>query len=368
MNLLSDYGYNQEKIDQKVESCWKTIFEGKKTERLYFDAADDTGYILDPAEDMVLAEGMGYGMMMAVQMDKKEIFDKLWKWVATKMLLDEGDCKGHFCSTCTTTGKKKIKNPSPVGEEYFAMSLFFAAHRWGNGKGIFNYEKEANSILRISVHGKNTLWNKDNHLIRFICGSTFSNPSYHLPHFYDLFSMWADAKEEDFWGKAAGASRAYIVNTCNKKTGLAPEYAQNDGTPLPLEDHGTFASSSYSVAANIGLNAMWFGDIPDLAQTAAHLITFFDKKKTIEFMEYKLDGTPLKRKAQHQVALCAAIAESVLALERSKEPVSDNEKAAAKRAVKRFWETEPVTGKNRYFDNCMYFFALLALSGAYNVY
>ena len=42
--------------------------------------------------------------------------------------------------------------PASDGEEYFAMALFFAAHRWGNGAGIYDYESEANAILDTMLH------------------------------------------------------------------------------------------------------------------------------------------------------------------------------------------------------------------------
>ena len=29
------------------------------------------------------------------------------------------------------------------------MALYFAAHRWGNGKGIYNYQAQADKILQI---------------------------------------------------------------------------------------------------------------------------------------------------------------------------------------------------------------------------
>lgn len=368
MNLLSDFGYSQKQIDKKVSDCYKTIFEGKKSERLYFEVGDDMGYITDTGNNDVRTEGMSYGMMIAVQMDKKEIFDRLWKWAKTYMYLSEGDSKGYFCWSNSLDGKKNSDGAAPDGEEYFAMSLFFAFHRWGNGKGIFNYEKEAKAILHTAIHGKNPMWNKDNYLIKFVCGCPFSDPSYHLPHFYDLFAMWTDEKDSDFWTKAAGASRAYIVSSCNKTTGLAPEYAENNGTPLPLKNHGSFFSDSYRVAANIGLNSLWFGDVPDLSAIASKIILFFDGKKVEDFMDYKIDGTPLAKKARHPVGLCATIAESVLAIERQKAPITQKQDAATKRAVKRFWNTPLRTGKRRYYDNLLYFFALLALSGNYNVY
>ena len=43
-------------------------------------------------------------------------------------------------------------------------------------------------------------------------------------------------------------------------------------------------------------------------------------------------------------------------------------RAAAERAVSRFWNTPMRTGRRRYYDNCLYFFAMLALSGKYVIY
>ncbi|MNI96322.1 Reducing end xylose-releasing exo-oligoxylanase [compost metagenome] len=36
--------------------------------------------------------------------------------------------------------------------------------------------------------------------------------------------------------------------------------------------------------------------------------------------------------------------------------------------VKLFWNTPLRTGIRRYYDNCLYFFSLLALSGNYRIY
>lgn len=368
MNLLSDYGYKEKDIEARVQECWHTLFEGKKSERIYFEVGKDMGFITDTGWEDVRTEGMSYGMMMAVQMDKKEVFDRLWKWTKTYMYMKEGPFKGYFCWSCGLDGSRNAEGPAPDGEEYFAMALFFAYHRWGNGTGIFNYEKEANAILKKATGKTNNMWNRENYLIRFVPDAPFSDPSYHLPHFYDLFAMFADPESSDFWQKAAGASREYIVKSANKKTGLSPEIAGFDGTAAPVKKHGSYFSDAYRVGANIGLNSLWFGDVPDLSAVAGKLIAFFDGKKVEEFMDYKIDGTPLKRKARHPIGLCATVAEAALALERQREPLTPKQKSQAKRAVKRFWETPMRKGKRRYYDNCLYFFAILALSGNYKVY
>ena len=112
--------------------------------------------------------------------------------------------------------KKILLAQRPDGEEFFAMALFFAAHRWGDGEGIFNYSREAKELLHTCIHkgengeGGRAMWDASNHLIRFITDVDFSDPSYHLPHFYELFALWAKEEDRAFFKEAAEASRNYL--------------------------------------------------------------------------------------------------------------------------------------------------------------
>ena len=114
----------------------------------------------------------------------------------------------------------------------------FSLHRWGDGEGIFNYSHEAKEILRACVHkGENgragaPIWNRDNKLILFVPGSDFTDASYHLPHFYELFAKWAYEEDRDFFAQAAKASRDYIAKSCHPVTGMNPEYGEFDGSPM----------------------------------------------------------------------------------------------------------------------------------------
>ena len=63
------------------------------------------------------------------------------------MYMDEGPGKNYFAWSCALDGTRNADGPAPDGEEYFAMALFFASRRWGDGEGIFNYSREAKAIL-----------------------------------------------------------------------------------------------------------------------------------------------------------------------------------------------------------------------------
>jgi len=374
-NLFEECGYSRFDIENKVIDCWNEIFNQQNPNHFYFDCGNGTGYMEDTGNDDARTEGMSYGMMMALQMNRKDIFDRIWKWARDNMYLDKGPMAGYFCWSNAVDGKKNAGGPAPDGEEYFAMALFMASRRWGDGEGIFNYTEEGRAILRVAIHGEQKMWFEENHHIRFVPNCPFTDPSYHLPHFYQLFAEMADEKDRPFWKAAADASRAYILKACHPQTGLAAEYADDDGNPLPdlfpdgsklpWGQHNTFFSDAYRVAANIGLDALWFGTSPEYSKIAANIIRFFDGKALEDLHDYRVDGRELKKLARHPIGLIATIAEAALALGPD---ASAEDLEAAKRAVKRLWDTPMRRGRRRYYDNCLYFFAVLALSGKYVMY
>ena len=107
------------------------------------------------------------------------------------------------------------------------------------------------------------MWDAKNHLIKFIPECDYTDPSYHLPHFYELFALWAEEEDRPFWKEAARASREYLKKACHSVTGLSPEYAEYDGTPRLETREGhprrdIYYSDSYRTIANIGLDYEWF--------------------------------------------------------------------------------------------------------------
>ncbi|MCA1293403.1 xylanase [Paenibacillus sp. alder61] len=362
-NLLADYGYEEEEITRRVEAAWREMFEGDEKTRIYHESGSDMGYMLDTGNHDARTEGMSYGMMMAVQMDRRDVFDRLWKWAVDYMYMTEGENAGYFAWSCAPDGTRLSDGPAPDGEEYFAMALFFASHRWGDREAPFNYGEQARELLRTCLHkgedGKgDPMWNRDNKLIKFIPNCEFTDPSYHLPHFYELFALWADPEDRAFWKEAAEASRRYVQAACHPVTGLAPEYAHYDGTPNHVRGFGHFFSDSYRVAANLGLDAEWFGGATWERETADRIQAFFANKTPDDYRRYTIEGEPFEEKALHPVGLLATNAMASLA----------TEGANARASVELFWNTPLRTGDRRYYDNCLYFFTLLALSGRYRIW
>ena len=200
------------------------------------------------------------------------------------------------------------------------------------------------------------MWDEATALIRFVPGLSFSDPSYHLPHFYERFALLADADDRAFWLRAAKASREYLAIACHPVTGLAPEYAHYDGTPETAHGHGDFYYDAYRVAMNIGLDSAWCGKRPAYKAIADRLQAFLWNKDP--YAAYTIDGKPMKRQVKHPTAILCTTAAASLATDT---PLS-------RQWVLRFWETPSSTGRWRYYDNCLYFFCLLMLSGRYQMY
>ena len=64
-------------------------------------------YIEDTGNLDARTEGMSYGMMFCVQMDRKEDFDRLWKWAKTYMWMSEGENEGYFAWSCGNARHKQ---------------------------------------------------------------------------------------------------------------------------------------------------------------------------------------------------------------------------------------------------------------------
>jgi oligosaccharide reducing-end xylanase len=257
-DLFAEDGHSKREIQAKVDAAFNQLFHGDaKTQAIAFAAGSNADgplmYVTDWANHDVRTEGVSYGMMIAVELNKKTEFDAIWNWVKTYMYIADPKAPSYqfFAWSCKTDGTHNSEGAAPDGESYFAMALMFAANRWGAGKGIYDYQAEADKLLTAMVHrgvitapGKfgphsvGPMMNADPPMILFVpevSPQQFTDPSYHLPAFYELWARWGPEQDRAFWSKAAEISRAFFVKTTNPRTGLAPVYANFDGTPTSLD-------------------------------------------------------------------------------------------------------------------------------------
>lgn len=363
-NYLAEIGIREEEARARVEAAFATIFFDPE-ENFCHHTDEDAWCMVDTGNTDARTEGMSYGMMMCVQMDREDIFDRLWTFSDRYMRMHEGPNAGYFAWSVQLDGKHNAEGPAPDGEEYFAMALLMASARWGDGEGLFDYSSQAREILRHVVHqkemvpGGEPMWEPENHYIRFVPGMKISDPSYHLPHFYDLFALKADEEDREFWQKAAEASREYLVKSAHPVTGLSPEYADYDGkTVLLFRKPWVYYSDAYRVAENIALDHVWFGDHPEEDDVLTRLQDFFAQQDLDDLRAYELDGTLQTEKAMHPTAILAVLGAASIA----------SRSEHREKFLRIFADTPLRKGVRRYYDNCLYFFCLLMLTGNYRIY
>lgn len=376
-NYFEKAGYPADEIERRLLCIFDTLFYGSEDEKIYHETGD-MGYIVDTGNIDARTEGMSYGMMMCVQLDHKEEFDRIWKWARTNMYLSEGRNQGFFCWSNALDGSKNSDGPAPDGEEYFAAALLFASHRWGDGEGIFEYSREACDILHNMIREADGtrgrgMFDRNNHLIRFVPEVDFTDPSYHLPHFYELFSQWAYPEDRTFFAKASSASRQYLHKACHELSGLCAEYSYYDGTPYEKGGeiwgkHDWYYSDAYRTIMNIALDHVWFCKDEWQEIEGARFINCMCQKVGEDNWGKVLDwdGTVRCEDVLHPTAVIAtnAAAYALVSDEESDDVLTLN----AKKCLAKFWDTPLRQGERRYYDNCLYLFAFLLLSGRYRIW
>ena len=377
-NLFAELGYKQKDIDKKLKSVFESVFYGP--DKVYFEVGDSMAYISDIKNHDVRTEGMSYGLMIAVQFDRKDIFDRLWRWSKKYMQHQEGLLKGYFAWSCQTDGTRNAQGPASDGELYYVTSLIFASNRWGNSTGI-NYLAEAQNILncsmqKIGMERVAPLINLEHQLITFTpdpFGGRFTDPSYHIPAFYEVWARWAEDGRSEFWRVCARKSREYLHKSIHPVTGLNPDYNNYDGTLLGSKRviGDAFRFDSWRVPMNIALDYSWACADRKWQQEYGNKIqNFFYSQGIDSFVDqYNVDGTTVTelldaggyKKLRHSLGLVATTAAVSLVCTHDK----------SREFVDRLWNVKHVPYDDGYFDayydGLLRLFAFMHLSGNYRI-
>jgi oligosaccharide reducing-end xylanase len=319
-------------------------------------------------------------------MNRKAEFDALWNWSKTYLYHDSPTHPsfGFFSWQAKTNGAVLSESVAPDGESYYVMALYFAANRWGNGGGIYNYKEQADALLanmrhRAPIRGpvfasrRNTnltftvtagaLFDQEHKMVLFSPSSergAFTDPSYHLPAFYELWARWGPAGDRGFWMEAATASRDFFPRAAHPATGLAPDYANFDATPVTNgwnRGAASFRFDAFRTAGNWSVDWSWWGKDVRERELSDRLQAFFESKGMESYgCQFTLDGQQLDgRHAQGLVAV-NAVASLAAADPRSK------------KFVEALWNTPPPDGLERYYEGLLYLMALLHCSGEFRIW
>jgi oligosaccharide reducing-end xylanase len=364
-NLFAELGHSDAEIEAKVAGAVDAFFHGDETLRCYYPVGSDEAYVLDSGNNDIRSEGMSYGMLIAVQAGLRTEFDRLWNYASRRMRHASGDRQGYFAWHLSPAGVVLDANSASDGEEYFATALYFAWKRWGDSA----YKAAADDILLHMLHQDRyvgagstvtRMIDPTTKLIVFVPegqGATFTDPSYHLPAFYELFARWANA-DNAYWTEVAQASRTYLPTAAHATTGLFPDYSLFDGRPTDPWNggHADFRMDAWRVMQNIALDSYWFGLDPWQVAAVDRLQGFFAGQGVATYGNtFTLAGT--QTSADHSPGLVAMNAVGSL--------VASN--ARARDFVQELWSIQPTRGRWRYYDGCLYVLGLLHCSGRYQI-
>lgn len=356
-------GKTDEEIQDKLDQLWDHYFKGDDNSKVYYDK-DSEAYIMDIANHDVRSEGMAYGMMICVQTNHKEEFDKLWNWAKNHMWRKDGEWDGYFAWQRNESGTGGDNNCVPDAEMYFMMSLMFAANRWGDDQ----YREDALYIMdKMWNNLGHKLFNQGNYIIVFQprdgCNN-FSDPSYDLPAYLDLLSRWAE-KDIDKWKTAVTASRDHLYKSSHYKTGLFTDYSNFDGTPHPESYNNKAEYYMYDAmrcAMNYGMDYYLFGaDATRQEEMAKHIIDFFEEDGYTH-ARFTWNGTIYgsDKYTQGEAGANAVACFALLGNPDYAESVKKNMELA--------WNVNPITGQYRYYDGLVHYLAMLHLCGSFKIW
>lgn len=376
-NVFREAGYSQQAIEQKVAKAYYDIFEGPN--RVYFEVGDSMAYVSDIKNHDARTEGLSYGLMVAVQLDKKEMFDRIWRWSKKYIQHQEGPREAYFAwSINPQTLKKNSEGSASDGELYFVTALLFASNRWGNHTGI-DYYGEARRILDAAWKKDGTgniknLINTEHKQITFVPegdGYNWTDPSYHLPAFMEVWALYAKDGHEDFYKACADTSRAFLHRACHPVTGLNYDYTEFSGAShVARWMPPGFRYDSWRVPMNIAMDYNWFGKDKAWQQDYANRFQNFLRSKGIDTFDdqFNVDGSrPEKilqaggfQKLRHSLGLVSTAATTSLI---NREKGYD--------FVRALWNAklEPYADGyfDPYYDGLLYLFSLMHLSGKYRI-
>jgi oligosaccharide reducing-end xylanase len=378
-------GRSEAEVDQKVQTAVNRFFGIDSTDpavptldggaRSFYTLPQDPsmGFIYAADSSDIRSEGMSYGMFIALQMNMQEQFDQLWRFARTYMQYAADGEPASWRHYFRWTGRVDTtdandwqvtynaqESPASDGEEYFAVALYLADRRWGSD-GAIDYEEDADTLAAAMLHnpagadGRFPLFHAQENMVVFVPYGTsneFTDPSYHLPAFYEIFAQDGPAEDAARWLAIAETSRQFFVDSAHPTTGLHPDYANFDGSPsqgYQASNHDTFRYDAWRVPLNMAVDYAWSREDARLRTQVEKYHVFFNGNVTASL--FNLDGSGASGGSSQ--ALLAALAAGALASS------SDSRVPY----VNGLWNVAQPTGQFRYYQGSVYLLGLLASSG-----
>jgi oligosaccharide reducing-end xylanase len=360
-------GQSDSAIADKIDGVFAQLFHGDpSTQAIYVEVGDSQAYVEDVLhDDEVRTEGMGLGMMVAVELDKQAEFDRLWTYAKSTLEYAGGADGGYFRSYCDAADGSSAPCIDPFGFEQLVMSLLLAHDRWGNDAAI-DYGADALALFHTLRHkeddnggvvdGVTNTFDPTSMLafdVPNVSAAGETRPAVEMPGYY---ALWSQAMADSFWTAAASSGRAFWQRAANGSTGFMPVRAQFDGTPLATWND--FQPEGYRAQINVAIDQIWSGGAAWNVSESNQLLTFFSGQGIDSYgTSYTLDGTTCLDTA-HEPSL--VVANGISALVSTNGDRSDY--------VSAVWNMTTPTGSSRYYAGLLELVGLLLLGGQFQVY
>ncbi|MEI9950435.1 MAG: glycosyl hydrolase family 8 [Pseudomonadota bacterium] len=355
---------NDGEIANKISAGFDQLFHGDPTtQAIYYEMADDHALIYDVLHNDVRTEGIGLAMLITVELDKQDEFDRLWRYSKDVLLERSGPAQGYFSSLCNE-GTQGTPCFDVYGMQQFVLALMLANNRWQSSTAQ-PYANDALALLDLLqnkevanggvVAGIASAFDPTTHLVReepTLAAAGYTRTALEMPAVYEL---WAQATGNAFWNDAADAARAHLLAASDATTGLWPIRSYFDGTPVA--DSSTFTAQAYRTHLNLAMDALWGTAGAGQTAVADRVLGFFNEQGLDKYGQtFTLDGTPIDaNRAQALISVNGALAVASSRTDRVQ-------------FVEAIWAQAIPSGDNRYYDGLLYLMSLLVLSGQLRVY
>jgi endo-1,4-beta-D-glucanase Y len=237
-----------------------------------------------------VSEGIGYGMILAVYMNDRSLFDNLWGYEQSH--LDSSGLMNWEIgpdNVATSGGAGGATD----GDEDMAWALIMADRQWGG------------SYLNFATDLIDAIWNHEvdhNRGEMLKPGDQWgdvdvTNPSYFAPAYYRVFGQ-VTGKTQD-WNKVVDSSYSIIEKSLNaasgnQNNGLVPAWCDSKGTPVVAFSGAptNFQNDSTRTPFRVGQDYCFFGETRAHAYLAK-ISAFYVGVGVANIVNgYNLDGTP----------------------------------------------------------------------------
>ena len=242
-----------------------------------------------------VSEGIAYGMLIAVFMDDRDLFDGLWQYALLWM-----NGNGLMDWYINAAGTQRLGTGGATdADEDMAWALVMADRQWG-GKGTLDkpYIDHAKTLIKAIWDHEIDHANND----FLLAGDSWQgnltfNPSYFAPNEYRVFGEVTG--DSAGWGRVIDTGYTILAKSLNAQSknadnGLAPAWCDANGAPKAPDNGGAtnYQYDSARIPFRIGLDYCWNGEMR-AKDYLAKASQFFAGVGASEIVDgYDLDGKP----------------------------------------------------------------------------